>query len=658
METKSFAIVFIEKVVFPEMPIGMSFNLSFIVVERQPKGIGFTRSSKPVESKIESLNPENEVYFNLEAIFPITVKQKSSKFIRIKVGILQETKEIISEFSFNIMDEKTENNCGIRTSKSIMTKPNKYYLTIYYRYAVIPQFLLDLEKPKEFFYNYSAITNKNDLINEIAANRPSAHKSKPPKPRQQKLCNLKDFERKNRQKKGKEFDNTSSYETEYTASSYSEENKAIKTEISKPLTPIRQQILSSPKVSSPSSVDTSEVDAMKLQESRKMSSSLASFRRASYTSISPFKTPQKPPKQLPLPNSPKDTPKLPLIPKNKPEAGLRQSRSTSLVAFRESKSNDSTSGFLNSIKSSPKHTEKKEDFKEEEENTEAKKVKSELKHQRKQLTKIALSQFKAYYSLVIFKTIALNTTFTQDVSNELFKPILDFKLLSIPHITEKELYDSISPLFQSIKLFLAKTTDIVSQFALIASLINFGLKISIEAEYYTSSHMLCMREIEQYVSQLVTQLSGFLYAPLISSITTDPMEFLSVPSLSNVSNQMQQFFHIAHKYSISTYVLRLIIKRTCEMADNMISSFLYQFSSSQTNQAMRDKNIQEFKTRIRKLEQLFVCFIPNIKVSFPSLMGVCEGKMPIEMGEPKSEFSFQDLRMSFLDDENRKIISY
>ena len=63
MESQCFAIVYVEKVVFPQMPLNGDVNLSYLIIDRCKKGLGFSRSSEKVESKLESLTPQNEAFF-------------------------------------------------------------------------------------------------------------------------------------------------------------------------------------------------------------------------------------------------------------------------------------------------------------------------------------------------------------------------------------------------------------------------------------------------------------------------------------------------------------------------------------------------------------------------------------------------------------------
>lgn len=603
MEIPSFAFVNVEKVTFNRTPQSACYNHIFIVIERQQKLIGIKHSSKSIESKIEIINSENEAIFNMDACFPITYRKGSPKFIKIKVGLFDEDKEILCEFEFDVTRKKDHKDCSYM-EKEIYIGNTFTKCTIRYKHALLPKNIFPNGDASLLVSKFSTFSTREEILEFLK----------------------KKYEHIEKRKNSVDID---SYD--YEGSSSSNE-------------------------------DLEKIESFGYHQNQE-SPSLKSFKTPSMYNIqlTPASPAHEEPKKtqeslLPVTRTRTRSKIAELKNRNKTPMFSLNMRAQSMIIPKDD--------ILQSLKEQKeeekeKEKEQKPEPTEEEDEEEKQKtaLKAELKAQKKILRNILLYQFKAMYSMIVFKRIVTVDSLTEDISAELMKPVTDFNILSIHHLSENDFYDAVSPLFEAMNLFFTKKSDLISQFSLISSLINFGLNISIEAEYYTNAHKKAISAIEHDISQLIIQLAGFLYAPLVSTIATNPMDFLSQDSFSCVSNDVQKFFHIAQKYKISLYVTEQIVRRTCETTDEIVASFLTQFSNV-NSEAEKSANYEIFMKRIKKLEQLFMCFIPDVKLSFPCLLSALKSNGTKTNKAEKTEisFSFQSLRMFSLDEDQNEIV--
>ncbi|EAX95613.1 hypothetical protein TVAG_459620 [Trichomonas vaginalis G3] len=280
-------------------------------------------------------------------------------------------------------------------------------------------------------------------------------------------------------------------------------------------------------------------------------------------------------------------------------------------------------------------------------------LKEMMKHSKKKLVSAMVAQFTAKFSLIVFQKIVCADLFTEDISQDLIAPVLEFNLLSAPKISSDQLIYALMPLFSAIHITLKRRSEVVPLFSLLSSLINFGILLTSEAEYYTTAHVPVMASLDGHISILISQLSCFLYGPLVSSMTNNPLEAMTSQSATDLSNILQQFFTVAKTYVKSKYIMKLLIDRTCSLTDEIVSNCLIQFS-----QVFTEEQCANLKRKIEKLKEYFAYNVKEIPVNFPHMQQIISKRnrnvQRVESAKDEDViFSFDELRRIAIDEEGK-----
>lgn len=282
-------------------------------------------------------------------------------------------------------------------------------------------------------------------------------------------------------------------------------------------------------------------------------------------------------------------------------------------------------------------------------------LKEIMKHSKKKLVSALVAQFTAKFSLVVFQNIVCPEFLTEDLSKQLMAPILEFNLLAAPKITSDQLIYSLMPLFSSIHLTEKRRNELVPLFALLSTLINFGILLTSEAEYYTTAHLPVMLSLEGHISSLISQLSCFLYGPFVTGLTSNPLENMDQKTTTEISNATQQFFTIAKTYVSSKYVMKLLVERTCTLTDEVVANCLIQFT-----QVYTEEQCNNLKRKLQKIKELVGCFVKDISIDFPHINQIIAKRnrniQKVESAHDQDvQFSFDKLRLIAVNEQQPTI---
>ena len=112
------------------------------------------------------------------------------------------------------------------------------------------------------------------------------------------------------------------------------------------------------------------------------------------------------------------------------------------------------------------------------------------KHQ-KAIMDLAINQCTPIFIKAVMECLVAPPNVLQDFSDRLLEPINSYSILQFPALTSSDLLDLISPVYKGITIAINRPHQLDEWFSILATTLNFGLKLSSTASLYTSAHIEC-----------------------------------------------------------------------------------------------------------------------------------------------------------------------
>ena len=98
-------------------------------------------------------------------------------------------------------------------------------------------------------------------------------------------------------------------------------------------------------------------------------------------------------------------------------------------------------------------------------------------------------------------------------------------ILQFLALMSEDLLNLISPVYRGIKIAISRPHQLDEWFSILATTLNFGLKLSSTASLYTSAHIESLTNLAKYITQIIQQLTQTLVGTIAPSISDDGFTF-------------------------------------------------------------------------------------------------------------------------------------
>ena len=138
---------------------------------------------------------------------------------------------------------------------------------------------------------------------------------------------------------------------------------------------------------------------------------------------------------------------------------------------------------------------------------------------------LAIDQCTPVFIKTVMDTLIAPPNVLQDFSDRLLEPINSYSILQFPALTSEDLLNLISPVYRGIKIAISRPHQLDEWFSILATTLNFGLKLSSTASLYTSAHIESLTNLAKYITQIIQQLTQTLVGTIAPSISDDGFTF-------------------------------------------------------------------------------------------------------------------------------------
>jgi hypothetical protein len=203
----------------------------------------------------------------------------------------------------------------------------------------------------------------------------------------------------------------------------------------------------------------------------------------------------------------------------------------------------------------------------------------------------------------------------RDASDDLMRPILQYRLFSFPTISEQDMADLCSPLFEAMAIAIESVLSNANLFAILATALNFGQQLSDHASLYTAVHGGVLTRLATFITEMLTQLANRLPAPIIASVTSDGFVFADTIAMADIVRHTGNFLGSCKAYGMPLQIVQAIVVHACAVCDaaifNLIIETADEFTEEKLTQALQ---------QIRSLQQQLNCLAENFNTAFPTLI--------------------------------------
>jgi hypothetical protein len=153
------------------------------------------------------------------------------------------------------------------------------------------------------------------------------------------------------------------------------------------------------------------------------------------------------------------------------------------------------------------------------------------------------------------------------------------------------------------------------QFAILATVLNFGQHLSDAASLYTSAHGPVLDRLAKFVTSVMEWLSSFLFAQIAGSVLQDGFIFADEEATSVVVAQTRAAVENCAAFRLPEQLVQVIVVETCKQCDARIFNVIIEASDIFTNE-----KITQMLHNIRMLQGAFNCVSRNFQIAFPCLL--------------------------------------
>lgn len=234
---------------------------------------------------------------------------------------------------------------------------------------------------------------------------------------------------------------------------------------------------------------------------------------------------------------------------------------------------------------------------------------------KKNLLKLSLSQCSVCFNIIIVNNLISPTKISKDFSGHLIEPILSFSILTLPEISAEDIDFLFEPLYKALDFTLSLSHTFEELFSILASVLNFGLKLSSSAPIFSSLHLPVLEKLSDYITQSIMQLTQILISVITPSISNDGFEFADVETLNLMQQETRQFLQLCHSFNVPELVVQIIVIETCKYIDTLVFNVIIDTAS-----IISPKKINDLLQKTRKIETIFNCLPCNFQIAFNNLL--------------------------------------
>lgn len=236
------------------------------------------------------------------------------------------------------------------------------------------------------------------------------------------------------------------------------------------------------------------------------------------------------------------------------------------------------------------------------------------KHQ-KAIMELAVNQCTPIFIKTVMDCFVAPPNVLQDFSDRLLEPINAYGILQFPALTSEVLLELISPVYRGIKIAINKPHQLDEWFSILATTLNFGLKLSNTASLYTSAHIECLNNLAKHISQIIQQLTQTLVATIAPSISDDGFTFADEQAMSMIEQVTRLFLEYTQAFKIPDQIVQVIVVETCNYIDTLLFNVIVD-----TATVFTDEKVTGLLQKIRQIQQMFDCIPKNFQAAFTHLL--------------------------------------
>jgi hypothetical protein len=199
-----------------------------------------------------------------------------------------------------------------------------------------------------------------------------------------------------------------------------------------------------------------------------------------------------------------------------------------------------------------------------------------------------------------------------DVSDLLVRPIRDYQLFAISDLTADTITSFLSPLVTAIVRAIDNVHPIAEVFAILSSVLHFGLKMSSEAVLYTTLHFASLRTFEDLIDRICLILRGSLVAMVAQSGVS---QLGDQENFKNLRTDTCRFLAVARELGIPEPLLEMLVVDCCRTVDTLLFNAIVE-----GDDIFDVKMVSDFTKRIRDIQDVFQCISDHFVMAFDSLL--------------------------------------
>lgn len=261
-----------------------------------------------------------------------------------------------------------------------------------------------------------------------------------------------------------------------------------------------------------------------------------------------------------------------------------------------------------------------------------------LNQQEQMLYEIQIDQCRIKFAPIVFRTIVHPKDRFVDYSQQLLDPLINFNIFSNPILKEKEFFDLMDPFMKALAEVMNSSLSIPNLFALLGTIMNFGVKLAEAAGVYTSVHIPFLHNLAPHITKIMYLLNQQLVAALATSISDNVSDFADEASLMAAEHQSRLYVQLAIQLQIPSLLIQQIFVDSCKTIDILLYNMIIQ-----TIDVYDAQMVKTLVARLRDIQSMYQCMSQNFKIAFENVLKfiqICEnfiGKPEIERIQKKGK---------------------
>ncbi|OHS96524.1 hypothetical protein TRFO_09911 [Tritrichomonas foetus] len=228
---------------------------------------------------------------------------------------------------------------------------------------------------------------------------------------------------------------------------------------------------------------------------------------------------------------------------------------------------------------------------------------------------VAFKQCMIKFSMIVYKVISHPKFRNADFSDELIKPIKDYRIFEISKLKSEHFDKLMLPVHKAIQNTIANEHTVSELFSLYSTILNFGIKLAYEGILYTTIYNDTLTAFEDYLNRISILLIQNLVAVFASAIDVSRLEAADGNTILTVQNELFLLWQNMRQMGIPNCVIQQIQVSCCRYIDVLLYN-----SSVDSKEKLTSKLITTISNKIRLIQEMYQCQSEQVMVAFEQIL--------------------------------------